>query len=777
MRIHWRYQAHCWLLVCLLSGLVPIIANAADAVLMRVYLNHEDKGDWFFRLDGLTPLFTMDALRSMGLERLPEQVSVRIDGTEYVSLASMAPGITWRIDEQQSALYIEASPRYFRQQFHSRSYFNAPKGLVYKNDLSAYANYGVDLRGGDDPEKVTLTVPLETVFHAGSFSAFSNFRYTNSEQASQFVRLISAVTRDHRESQTRLTIGDFAATSGVDGGGGLYGGIGFSRNYSIDPYFNRYTGLSVYGEASTESQVEYYLDDRLLFTQQVSPGPFEFQDVRPPSGAHQARMVIKDTFGNTRVVSGDFYFASRLLKPGVHEFSYNAGFERENFGQRSADYGEPVALGFHRAGITEWLTVGGRFELSSAVSNIGGSASVLLSRLGEMDASVSSSSSAFGYGYAATVDYRYTTTLLSVSARIRTLGRDYYNLSIKPGYDKTRYLYRAGLSLNARSLGNWSVYYSVRQRHSGLRTKRATVYFSKRIGRFASLVARYTRLSGSFEDDEFFLSLGRPLGRGRSGFINYRKRNRSSHLSARVSKSRPLGEGFAYTIQAGLQNNSADAELFGEYAGSVGVVSAGYRALNGKSQYRASLAGSVSSVGHGIHFSRPITDGFALVKVDTLGDVDVRLNNQFMGQTNRDGELLIPRLQSYLGNRISIDEKDIPINYEFAGFDQVVATPYRGGATIAFEGRRLQAFTGQIYIDAQDERKPAEYWGLRYEAAGQLQETLVGQSGEFYVENLAPGSYSAEIFKGNTSCVFTLHIPESKNMYVHLGEIACEIPN
>lgn len=184
-----------------------------------------------------------------------------------------------------------------------------------------------------------------------------------------------------------------------------------------------------------------------------------------------------------------------------------------------------------------------------------------------------------------------------------------------------------------------------------------------------------------------------------------------------------------------------------------------------------------SWLGSGVHFSRPIADSFALVKLDKLRDVDVRFNNQFMGRTNQNGELIIPRLNAYLGNLISLDDQDIPINYELAGFEQVVATPFRGGAVITFDSTKLQAFTGQIYIDVNGKRQPAEYWGLRYESGGQKVESVVGKSGEFYIENLAPGSHLAEIYSGSKICRFTLNIPESQEVYVNLGELSCEVSN
>jgi len=744
---------------------------------MRVYLNAEDKGEWFFKLDDGHPLFPAGAFRAMGLVNLPEIATVRIDGMYYEALQQLQSRVSYRIDEKEAALYINVPADFFKKQLINRSFLNSPRGLEFVNSMSAYANYGLDYSREIDSGMNVFSVPLELVFHRGNLSGYSNFVYTNNADESRFVRLLSAVTRDDHASMTRLTLGDFPVFSGRDGGGGIFGGISFSRNFSINPYYSRYTGLLVNGTANTPSQVDYFLGDRLMFSETVSPGEFEVQNMTPPAGAHRTRMVITDVYGSEYVVDGAIYIASRLLEPGTHEFSYSAGFERQNFGLESGDYGKPAALGIHRTGINDQLTLGGRGELSADLVNIGGEASFQTASLGQMDVMLSVSMAESTTGYAASAGYQYVSSVFSISARARAVSRGYSNLNLRPESDKTRYEWHTGLGLNAARWGSLTVSYSARKLHSGVITSRATLYYSIQVGRIASLAARYTRISGDVNDEEFFLGLSRPFGAGRSGAIEYRKNSAISRISARLSKNRSLGPGLGYNLSVGLQDGTRDALLAAEYAGSAGVYSAGYRIVNGQASYRAGMFGSVSMIAGKLHLSRPIRDSFVLIKVDELADVDVRFNNQFAGQTNKSGELLIPNLNSYYGNRISVNDHDIPIDYELAGFEQVIATPFRGGGIVAFDARRLQAFTGRIFVSKEGDSQPAEYWGLRYQQGREPVQTVVGRSGEFYLENLPPGETQAEIFSGDKVCLFTFNPPNSREVLVNLGEITCELSN
>jgi len=54
--------------------------------------------------------------------------------------------------------------------------------------------------------------------------------------------------------------------------------------------------------------------------------------------------------------SGDQEVAVEAMKAGLEDYSYEVGFERNNFGTESFDYGRAVASATYRRGLTDPLT-------------------------------------------------------------------------------------------------------------------------------------------------------------------------------------------------------------------------------------------------------------------------------------------------------------------------------------------------------------------------------------------------------------------------------------
>jgi len=737
---------------------------------MRVYLNQEDKGDWFFHIDGDDPLFKQDDLRAMGLDQLPPA-----GPTGQVSLKAMGPDVKYQIREKEPAIYIVAPPEMFAAQSIAGSRNSRPRNLHYVEDYSASLTYAIDYVRRKGSNGGELNIPLAATFYGPAGSLQSTYRYTNDDRGAKTVRLLTALTRDNRDAMTRLTLGDFAAATGAGGGGGLFGGISYTRVFSIDPYFRRTSGVTISGIAKLPSRVDYYLGDRLLLSRDVSPGAFELRDMIPPAGAQRSRMVVTDMFGNEQVLNDNFYYAPGLLRPGVHEFSYNAGLRRELFGQQSDTYGDFAILGFHRFGVSDSLTLGGRGEFTAELANIGAEAAFRVRRFGEVAVRLSTSKKDSARGLAGSLDYRYVSPGFSVNLRLHSMSKHYSNLNLDPDYDRIRFEWRAGLSANARAWGNWSVSYTNRERHSGEKSRLSSLFVSRRFGRFATLVARYSRISGSGSGEEVFVTVSRPFGGRRFGSIDYARLDDTDRLTARIAQNRPLGTGLGFDARTNIGGDLDLVDLGIEYAAPRAEVYARYTTVQGQHSSRIGARGSVSWIGGGLHLSRPISDSFSLVRIGDLTDVDVLLNNQFMGQTNGKGELLIPRLSPYFGNRISFDDDSVPINYDIPALARLTATPFRGGGITRFDVKKVQGVTGQVFVVENGIRAPAEYWGWRYLSGDDVVETIVGKSGEFYLENVPAGETASEIFWGEKTCNLTLNVPQSKKMYINLGEIDCEI--
>ena len=51
----------------------------------------------------------------------------------------------------------------------------------------------------------------------------------------------------------------------------------------------------------------------------------------------------------------------------------------------------------------------------------------------------------------------------------------------------------------------------------------------------------------------------------------------------------------------------------------------------------------------------------------------------------------------------------------------------------------------------------------------------MGKGGEFYLENIPPGKWPARLYLKDKHCAFKMYFPERDEIYVDMGEIACEI--
>ena len=143
------------------------------------------------------------------------------------------------------------------------------------------------------------------------------------------------------------------------------GGLGFSKLYKLDPYFITQPMFNLQGVTAFPSQAKIYMDGVLVGTQPIAPGVFDLRNIYTNAGAHKIEVVLTDPFGNEQKISYPLYFSQILLREGLHEYSYNVGFLREQYGVASNKYGKPVFSAFHRYGVTS------SFNIEKASDQIG----------------------------------------------------------------------------------------------------------------------------------------------------------------------------------------------------------------------------------------------------------------------------------------------------------------------------------------------------------------------------------------------------------------------
>ena len=745
---------------------------------LKISLNEEDKGEFLVSItDEGDFLVRAEDLRKMGFSELKGKVTT-IEGEEFLSLKSV-DGLRVELNEKKLVLEITADPRLLKRTTLMLRYPRQGK-VYYPKDTAGFLNYSLSCFARDSFTYDSTVFANELGFRVGDFLLLSDSSYTQRRsEGGQFVRLMSNITYDRREDLKRMVAGDFFASSGDLGSTLNMGGISFSKNYNIDPYFIKYPEIGFSGLASLPSELEVYRDGVLIRRERVAPGGFNLTDIPTYVGSGHVEVVLKDPFGREQRIQLPYYFTDTLLKKGLHEYSYNIGFLREDFGVVSNRYSDVAFLGFHRYGINDSLTAGIRAEASRKLFNIGLSSTYAVPwQLGVINASVAWSDSKGGRnGIGGSVAYLYQGQNLSFNLLLRGFTRDYSNISIETAPDRTKYDASVGASYFSSLLGSFSLGYAATRKYIGVDEKNILASYSRNITNRSNVTASFKRDMEN-RANEFNISINYYFNYGITASSSYQRTNGISSERVQILKSLPVGEGFGG--RASFEANQAESGDFNnydlqvQYNAKYGQYAAEFTSVARAETYSFSAAGALTFVKDTLYFSRPIQDSFALVKVGDLKGVRVYSSNQEIGRTGASGKVLIPNLGSYYENQISINDKDIPMEYTISDVMRYVSPPLRSGSYVEFGVQRIQGFTGTLKLKMGQEIKPLEYieFKLMVEGKGLLSPT--GKEGEFYLENIKPGKYRGEVNYLDKDYVFDIIIPKSEDIMVDLGDITCK---
>jgi len=755
---------------------VPFFAVKAfsqEAVVLKLVLNEEDIGEFFMVLapEGDLWIKREDMDRTRLIKGLGSDFF--FNGESFVSLKSIE-GVDFTISEEDVSVKVTAKPHLFQGQTISLSYAR-PYKVIHTKDNSAFLNYGVFY----DSQNSSFDVSSELGLTIGEYFATSAFNYLKSDTDEKGVRLLTFVRTDDMEKMRTFTFGDLAASSGIMGGTVIAGGLHLSRNFSTDPYFLKYPSLDLSGALLTPSEVEIWTDGFLTRRETLLPGEFLLKDIPVNVGYGSADIVIRDIYGTKKVITRPFFYSDRLLKKGLHEYSYTMGFIRKDIGEKSFSYADPAIAAFHNYGFSEMFRGGYALEASRELINAGPAASFLISDAGVVDAAVSFSNSGGKGGFGGFAGYFFKSRRVNASLSVKGLTKDFSNLTLKPSDDRPSLQFTAAAGYSSKYIGSISVGYSKSRMHTGKDTFSSTVSYNRVLMKWATLFLNATRngTEGGKNENEIFLGLHVYLGKDMSGSISYTGREEDNIKKASIQKNLPTSGGFGFNAQAeSFGNDSTNTRGDVQYQNGYGVYNAGYRDIGSEGNYTLSLAGGAGYIGGKAFLSRPVTDSFARVKVGGLPDVRVYYFGNEAGRTDKNGDVIIPLLRSFHDNKIDIEKQDIPIDYSIPALYQYVSPPFRGGSLVDFDIKKLQGFGGNIYLMVEGRKLPVEFSVISVTLNdGTVLEGLVGKGGEFYIENVPAGKHPAKLDYKGKECVFDMIIPDSEDVWVDIGEILCEV--
>lgn len=689
-----------------------------------------------------------------------------ISGEMYVSLASLASAITYELDEKVLALRLTAPPDLLEPTVVSLQTVR-PSGITYTKDTVAFLNYSFHLQ-----DLRRLSAFAETGLSVGGNLLFT----TLSRNADgSWLRGLTNFTVDDREHLRRWIIGDSFAGGGSFGGALFLGGLSISRDFGLDPYFIPHPTLGFSTAILTPSTVDIYVNETLVRREPVPPGPFELRNLPVTNGRGAIRLVVRDAYGREHEITSSYYFSTRVLARGVSEYSYNLGFRREQGENTNWRYGPLAFLARHRHGLTDSITAGFVFQADGDLV-MGGPSLTTRLPLGELELAAAASGAQGGNGAAASVAYSYLGPVVSFGVFVRGLTPRWATLSLTPESDRARVETNAFVGFHTGSRLNVSLQLASADFRDRPRTDRASVLSTIRLTSRASLSLSGGRLRERGRSATFEVSAGLTVSLGHNTTARFSQEQRGEQATSlvQVQKSLPAGVGYGYRVEAQRGDQSRFSGLF-QYQGPFGRYEAGFQAAAGRNSSTLSISGGLVGVGRSLHFTRPIQESFALIRVPGLRGVQGYASNQPIGRTNARGDLLVPNLLSYYGNELSIEDQDLPLTYSIGSTEKLVAPPFRGGTVVLFPVQRIQDLTGEIVLVVSGQTVIPAYGQLTVSYGGKQTVSPLGKQGEFYLESLPAGNHSGEVEYADKRCRFQLSVPPTEEPLVDLGALQCMV--
>jgi outer membrane usher protein len=757
-------------------------AQGPFAVLIaRVIVNTVRRGDIPILRDEQGSVFVPAAeFATWGLS-LAGATPVTLNGERYIPVSQLE-GIEARFDAKTVTLELQVAAKAF-----AGSTVNlGPErrsGVIYPAENSFFFNYGLNANGDDSFGQRSYQFATELGARSGNWLFYNttNEQWGNTTTTG-FTRLLTNLQYDDRPNLRRLTLGDFFTPSFDLSSSVPLGGASFTKFYSMDPYFIQYPTAAFKTEVAFPSTVQVRVDGNLVAQRPVPPGPVDITNITGVTGGRNVSVTIRDPFGREQVLQQPFFFATEAgLAEGLHEYSYNAGFLRRQYGIESNNYGDLAAAAFHRYAFTDQLTLGLRGQATKSLYNIGPFGTYQAPRLGIFGAGVSVGGRDGRSGPASSAAYSYAGDNVGLNLGAQYLSRNFAQLSnLEPG-QQTRTNQFASASVYSRNLGTVGATYAAQTSYDGPNTKLWNVSYTLGLLDDKGLLSlTYTHTLEPQSTSSWLLSFRYFFNTTTSIAAAVGGTGNHNTQGITLEQSIPQGEGIGYTFSGGhagggsdgtfgrafVQVNAAHATLGAEYSRASSPDA-------GASLSNVFLAGSIGYAGGSVFVARPVEDSFAVVRLPDLADVPVYANSWYVGKTNAAGEVVATNIASYYDNFIVFGAKDLPLDYIFPSSEKVISPMTRSGTLVKFAIRKNRAVLGVLVTLSDGKPTPLEFREIVLARGDVVIQSFTARRGEFYADGVEPGEYQLRV-TGDPSCAARIKVPDPAEAMTDLGTVVCE---
>ncbi|MFC7297478.1 fimbria/pilus outer membrane usher protein [Herminiimonas aquatilis] len=694
---------------------------------------------------------------------MPKPIAQEIifEGFAYVRLSDI-PDIEWKVNPKTQSLLINAKASAFSVYKIAVEDEKAPP--LTASPLGGFFNYDVQAERSNRLNSVGGLYEF-SLFGKWGFGSSSSL-YRNNNGSSSNVRLDTSWTIDVPDKRQSVWLGDAISAGGTWGRSVRFGGIRWGTNFALSPGFSTLPLPTVRGETALPSTLDLYVNNSYGSQTTIPAGPFDLANVPLVTGKGEIRMAVRDVLGREQIIVQPYYASRALLKPGLHDFSIEAGRIREDYGFASNNYGRAFIAGTDRLGITPNFTTEIRGEILKSQQTVGAGGTWLLGTLGTVGVQGATSRTSAGNGWSSGISMDRQAPDISGSFIARYATRNFTQLGEIEGRSTK---VSAALALGMSWLqGGIGASYAHQTTWQNDRNRLVALSYSRSLGQNAYFSLAATRQLDARSGTTFSLTLIHTLGTQGSISAVQTKDKNSSYTALQLQRNMPSGPGYGYQINAD-QSESRRYSALGTLQNAYTRLSGGVAHSDNDNAYRVGATGAVAVLGGSAFPTRRIEDSFAVVKVGDYDGISVLRDNQKVASTGDDGYAFITGLRGYEKNRISIDQADLPFDAEIDTLDMIITPAMRSGISVLFPVRRVQSATASL-VTADGKPLPP---GTEVIMQNQQKKSTVGFDGKIFISSVEKRvKLSARV--NASHCYAEVDMIESSDTIPALGTVLCE---
>lgn len=704
----------------------------------------------------------------LGFKPIPE-LTITVAGEPRIYLDAV-PGLTFKVDTRKQSIDIKAAFDLLQPQRLAVS--PGPPFVKSHADWGVMLAYDAFVEWGADPHDPIFARQVSTNLDARLFGPGFSFRTTSylsvpMQGERRYVRLDTTLDFDDPDRSRRLRLGD-SMTVEMPGAQSLrFGGVQWGTETSLRPDIITSPQPVLRQDLALPTTLDLFIDGVQRYSRALEPGAFRISDLPLAAGQNRVQVMLTDPSGRRVAQTLPLYQTPDLLARGRTQFSLAAGFERQDYAAESNQYGAGFLAGHVEHGISDRITAFGQAEAAKGYWNLGGGALVNVWNRFQLGGEASLSSDLGRQAVAWYMVMERTTGRLDLSVSYGRAAEDYRDLPGHFGYSRTTERGTASVGLNLGKAGQFNLVYVVQKPVGSPRSQVASASYELELFNHRAHLSAMGYSDLVSGDWGAGLTLTIPLGRDVRVTAGVNRDTDGTNRSLELD-----GEGFDRRLEWNLtavdgpdRAWSAEATWDGRHADLYARVAEEH----GSNGLQAEVAQSIVFMDHQLFVAGRIDDGFTVVDAPDAPRVQVLLENRPVGRTNAKGRLLVPDLQSYVGNAVSLAPLDLPLDVQLANAEMLVAPREGAGLITRFATRRERAAV--IVLRLADGKPPPVGAGVRLEGAEDGE--VMGYDGEVYVRGLKVGPNRLDLSWPEGHCRASFTAPELKGRLPRLGPFTC----